>query len=236
MLSLITPNLNNAKYLEGNILAIKDLKIPFEHIVVDGGSTDGSLEILKKYPHVVVINQVDKTGMYGAIHQGFLASSGEMLTYINADDRVIPEGIEAIYKKIINKSCDVVYGGGYFDFVERGGREYWRARNFAKFFLRHGCIPTMQPSFIYSKKIYFEVGGLRFNLFKMCGDLDLFVRMAKLSASRFARVDVPVSIFMRRSDSFGEINGIAGREEIIANSLPTPNLLIRVLFYLSQFV
>ena len=57
MLTIVTPNLNNAKYLEDNILSIQKLTIPFEHIVVDGGSIDGSLEVIAKYPHLKLLHQ-----------------------------------------------------------------------------------------------------------------------------------------------------------------------------------
>jgi len=71
MLSIVTPVLNGIKFIQNNIESIQKLSINYEHIIVDGGSTDGTVELVSKYPHIKLLHQNDKTGMYGAIHQGF---------------------------------------------------------------------------------------------------------------------------------------------------------------------
>ena len=73
MLSIITPVLNGEKFIEKNIISIQELSIPFEHIIVDAGSTDGTIDILKKFKHISVVNQKRLTGMYGAIDLGLLS-------------------------------------------------------------------------------------------------------------------------------------------------------------------
>ena len=101
MISIITPVLNGRKFIEKNIRAIASLDIPFEHIVVDGGSDDGTLEILKKYEHLIIVNQKEKTGMYGAIHEGFNIAKGKYLSYVNCDDLVEKKGFEEVFYKVI---------------------------------------------------------------------------------------------------------------------------------------
>ena len=91
MLSIITPVFNGAKFIENNIQSIKKLQIPFEHIIVDGGSFDGTLDILSKYPHLKILHQKEKTGMYGAIHEGFCVAKFNYLTWINCDDQIIAD-------------------------------------------------------------------------------------------------------------------------------------------------
>ncbi len=236
MLSIITPNLNNAKYLEDNILSIQKLSIPFEHIIVDGGSTDESLNIILKYPHVKLLRQIEKTGMYGAIHIGFQEAKGEYITWVNADDQIIPSGFKAMYDVISKGTYDFVYADGYYDYPKDAYRKIARGRKFGKFFLRHGCIPTMQPSSIYTKKIYEEVGGLRYNTFKIVGDLDLFVRMANMKSSKFKYVPSPSVIFMYRNDSLGHKNIDLGQKERVDNAIPIPNLLIRILFLICRYI
>lgn len=236
MLSLITPNLNNAKYLEENILSIKSLSIPFEHIIVDGGSTDGSLELISKYPHIKLLKQTEKTGMYGAIHQGFIESSGKYIGWVNADDRIIKEGFEKMYQEISKNNCNFIYSDGKYNFIKENRQESVKGKHFGKFFLRHGLMPFLQPSSIYSKDLYNEVGGLRFDKFKICGDLDLFLRMAKSKKSIFKYLKTNSIIFTKRGDSLGDLNNDLYLKEIKNNNIPTPSLLIRVLFFIFKFI
>lgn len=234
MLSIITPNLNNAKYLEDNILSIQKLSIPFEHIIVDGGSSDGSLDIIYKYPHIKLLHQTEKNGMYGAISQGFNEAQGEYLTWVNADDRIVPEGFEAMNK--VSFKYDVIYSDGNYYFTSDNHFEFGKGRRFGKFFLKHGCIPAIQPSIIFSKKLYDKVGGFDYNNFRICGDLDLFVKMARVKESKFKYIPVLSTIFMKRGDSLGDLNNDRYLREIKENKMPVPNLFVRVLFFICKYI
>jgi glycosyltransferase involved in cell wall biosynthesis len=236
MLSIITPNLNNGQYLEDNILSIQKLSIPFEHIVVDGGSTDNSLTILSKYPHVKVLHQTEKTGMYGAIDQGIKQSQGDYVTWVNSDDRIIQDGYEALFKECSKKIYDLLYSDGNYHFTKDSRIEFGKGRRFGKFFLKHGCIPAMQPSIIFSKKIYFEVGGFDYVNFKISGDLDLFVKIAHTSKNPFAYIPTLSVIFMKRGDSLGDLNEETYLKEIKDNNLPTPNFAIKILFSICKYI
>ena len=236
MLSIITPNLNNAKYIEDNIKSIMSLDIPYEHIIVDGGSTDESLEIIYKYKHIKLLYQTEKTGMYGAIHQGFVSASGDFITWVNSDDRVIPSGFEKMYNEASDKKYDFIYSDGNYLFTKDNHTKFGKGRRFGKFFLKHGIIPAIQPSIIFSKELYDKVGGLNYNNFKICGDLDLFVRMAKNMKTNFKYLPVLSTIFMKRGDSLGDLNNDLYQKELKENHLPTPNLATRVLFFVCKFI
>jgi glycosyltransferase involved in cell wall biosynthesis len=236
MLSIITPNLNNAKYIEDNIKSIQSLNVPHEHIIVDGGSTDGSIEIIQRYPHIKLLHQTSKTGMYGAIHQGFVSSEGEFITWVNADDQILPDGYHKMYEEISNKKYDFIYSNGNYYFVHDKKTKFGKGRRFGKFFLRHGCIPAMQPSIIFSKKIYDKVGGFDFEKFRICGDLDLFVKIAKTNDSKFKYIPVLSTIFMKRGNSLGDLNNDRYLQELKENKLPTPNIFVRVLFFICKYI
>lgn len=236
MLSIITPNLNNGEFIEENILSIMNLKIPFEHIIIDGGSTDNSIEIILKYPHVKLYTQKENTGMYGAIHQGFMESKGEFITWINSDDRIIPNGFETMYTQLLNKNIDFIYSDGMYYFVKDDYVKFCKGRRFGKFFLKHGCIPTMQPSIIFSKKIYSEVKGFDYKNFKICGDLDLFIKIASVKKSVIRYIPTTSSIFMKRGNSLGDLNTDRYQRELKENNLPRPNLLVRILFFISKYI
>ena len=85
-ISVITPVLNGAKYIEQAIQSVlKQNYIDFEHIIIDGGSTDGTIDILSKYPHLVWYSEID-SGQPQAMNKGFSIAKGEIIVYLNCDD------------------------------------------------------------------------------------------------------------------------------------------------------
>ena len=79
MLSIVTPTLNSVQFIETNITSVLNLKIPFHHIIVDRGSTDGTLTLLEKFTHLIIIHQKEKLGMYQAIDMSFKIAKGDII-------------------------------------------------------------------------------------------------------------------------------------------------------------
>ena len=85
-LSIVTPSLNQGKYIEETILSVRNQKYPnYEHIIIDGGSTDETVNIVKKYPNITFVYEKDN-GMTDAINKGLRIASGEYIGWINSDD------------------------------------------------------------------------------------------------------------------------------------------------------
>ena len=85
-ISILTPSYNSGKYIERAIESVVDQGYDnWEHIIVDGGSTDGTAVILKKYPHLKWISEPDK-GQSDAMNKAFEMSNGDIIGYLNADD------------------------------------------------------------------------------------------------------------------------------------------------------
>jgi glycosyltransferase involved in cell wall biosynthesis len=92
MITIITPSYNRAGMIASAVESVLAQNLQsFEHIIIDGGSTDGTLEILKRYPHLKVLSGLDR-GMYDALNRGLDIASGEIIGFLNTDD-LYEEGI-----------------------------------------------------------------------------------------------------------------------------------------------
>ncbi|MFN8353467.1 MAG: glycosyltransferase [Spirosomataceae bacterium] len=211
MLSIITPVLNGAAYIEQNIRSVQQLSIPHEHIVVDGQSTDGTLDILKKYPHLRVVHQSHTSGMYGAIQEGIDVCSGNYICYLNCDDQLIPFGFIMLYNTLIALKADLVVGDSLILYQHSHQIKYVAAKPWPNYWLKVGELPFLQPSSIFSRSAYFKAGGINAN-YRIAGDFDLFRRISKFV--KIYRVNVPATIFLKHGASLGDKNTPLFHQEI----------------------
>jgi glycosyltransferase involved in cell wall biosynthesis len=112
-ISIITPSYNQAAFLERTILSVLNQNYPnLEYIIIDGGSSDGSVNIIKKYKKYLSFwsSEPDK-GQSHAINKGFKKATGEWIGFQNSDDIFLPGAIKALAEAIIaNKDAEIVYG------------------------------------------------------------------------------------------------------------------------------
>jgi len=109
-ISVITPSLNRAGMIEIAVESVLAQQYPiFEHIIVDGGSTDGTLDILKKYAHLKVIVHKD-SGMYDALNRGVACASGSFICFLNTDDRFLPNSFTQAIVQFNDQNPDAVIG------------------------------------------------------------------------------------------------------------------------------
>jgi glycosyltransferase involved in cell wall biosynthesis len=95
-ISVITPSFNSADYIERAIQSVLEQGYDdFEHIIMDNCSTDGTLDIIKKYPHIRWKSEKDN-GQSDAMNKGFELSTGEIIVYLNCDDYFLPGAFEAV--------------------------------------------------------------------------------------------------------------------------------------------
>lgn len=114
MVSIITPSFNQGQFIEDTILSVKQQNYPnIEHIIVDGNSTDNTLQILRKYEDTYNMRWISEPdeGMYEAINKGLRMSNGEFLAYLNTDDLYFPWTVRTAVDYLKNNpSVDLVYG------------------------------------------------------------------------------------------------------------------------------
>jgi len=114
LVSIITPTLNRARLLEATIWSVRRQTYPnLEHIVVDGGSTDGSLEMLRRFEREYPLRWVSEpdAGMYAAINKGMRMASGGIVAYLNSDDLYVPWAVEVVVEHFRrHPEVDFAYG------------------------------------------------------------------------------------------------------------------------------
>lgn len=111
-ISIVTPTLNTAEHIAEAIESVLVQGYPkIEHIVVDGGSTDGTLQALVRYPHLRVISAADR-GVYDALNKGIALASGEVIGWLNGDDVYEPGAFAAVAEAFTaDSNLDAVCGG-----------------------------------------------------------------------------------------------------------------------------
>ncbi|HTX79640.1 MAG TPA: glycosyltransferase family 2 protein, partial [Longilinea sp.] len=117
LVSIVTPSFNQARFLERTIRSVlEQTDADIEYLVVDGGSTDGSVEIIQKYADRLAwwVSEKDK-GQTDAINKGFSHAHGEILAWLNSDDTYEPHAIsEAVAFLQAHPDTGMVYGDANF--------------------------------------------------------------------------------------------------------------------------
>ncbi len=185
-ISIVTPSYNQAKFLEEALLSVKQQNYPaVEHIVMDGGSTDGSVEILQRYAslpgwsHLRWKSEPDR-GQSDALNKGFRVASGDIVGWLNSDDRYRPDCFRTIATAFQKDAhVDVLYGD--YTYINESGR-VWRIRReiefnrFILFYLHMLYVPT--PSSFFRQRI-FEHRNYIDTKFHYAMDYEFILRLAR---------------------------------------------------------
>ena len=181
-ISIITVCYNMEKYIEKTIQSILNQDYPnLEYIIVDGGSSDSTMEIIEKYRDKItkIICEPDD-GMYDAINKGIKASKGEILAWLNADDSYFPWTLKTV-SKIFSEHNDINWITGIPSFMDEGGNLtniYTHAaakpsKAIANGWFREGVYGyLMQENMFWRRDLYNKSGGLDVS-YKFAGDFDL---------------------------------------------------------------
>ncbi len=111
-ISIVTPSFNQGEFIEETILSVINQQYPnLEHILIDGGSTDETMTVVQSYnSHFHYLVREKDRGQSEALNKGFAQASGEILTWINSDDRLAPGALYALALAFYNSGADVVAG------------------------------------------------------------------------------------------------------------------------------
>jgi len=181
--SIITPSFGQARFIESTIQSVLDQDYAhIEYIIMDGGSRDGTLEILQKYSQRLAawVSEPDQ-GQTDAINKGFARASGDVLAWINSDDTYNPGAVAAAVDFLAkNPDIGMVYADT--NFIDENGQEIGRfpAAQTDYRRLRNGYVHIPQQAAFFRADLWQQVGPLDQD-FYFAMDYDLWVRLAKLA-------------------------------------------------------
>jgi glycosyltransferase involved in cell wall biosynthesis len=202
-ISIVTPSFNQARYVRSTIESVRAQNYPdLEHIVVDGGSTDGSLEILREYPHLTLVSEPDR-GHADAVNKGFRFATGDVWAFLNSDDTLLPGALHRVAREmdpgrdrhIVMGRCRFVDADGQAIGIEhpsafeshRRVLEVWKGHT----------IP--QPAVFWTPEVWRHCGPLNEGLASPWIDYDLFCRFSR--RYRFHVVDQVLATYRLHPES-----------------------------------
>lgn len=178
-ISVITAVFNNKQFIEDAIRSVlSQTGVVVEYIVIDGGSTDGTLDVIDKYRDKIDIFHTGKDGgIYEALNRGLSVATGDFIGYLHSDDMFSSDVALSTLFQDVDSHVDLVYGD--LDFVSRENVmctvRRWKSSVFMPKGLRRGWMPP-HPSFYARRDLMLSVGGFD-TQFRISSDYDLIIKL-----------------------------------------------------------
>jgi glycosyltransferase involved in cell wall biosynthesis len=211
-ISIVTPSYNQGKYIGRTIQSVLSQEVQgLDYAVIDGGSADETISILKRYEdRFFWISQRDR-GPSDAINRGFNRSSGPVLGWLNSDDIYYPGALQTVLEFFDeNPDVDVMYGDAYHidendEIIEKYPTEDWDWER-----LKETCFIS-QPAAFFRRRVIDEYGPLEVGV--RCMDYEYWLRLGK-NGVRFAHVPKLLAATRLHKDAFTIAGRVAGHGEV----------------------
>ena len=207
-ISVVTPSYNQARFIRSTIDSVLSQDYPnLEYIVVDGGSTDDTVDILKSYGKKIKWVSEKDAGQTDAINKGLCQSTGELLAYLNSDDLYLPGTLKKIGEYYVQTGADWITGD--YQIIDAAGRRHPHqtlVSVYKSFLLRHYSPRTLrmfnsyipQPSTFWSRAAYKFIGEFETKL-RYTMDYDYWLRLSAKYPLHY--LPVALSAFRRHATS-----------------------------------
>ncbi len=244
-ISIITPSYNQAGYIEETILSILDQEtnFPVEYIVTDGGSDDGTIEILTKYrSRLTWVSEKDR-GQSDAVNKGVNMAAAEIIGWLNSDDVYLPGTLQKVYDafkkdpelKWLYGTCRIIDEEGHekrkwiISYINSLSRKY----NYSRLLLQNYI---SQPAVFFKKEAFLEAGSLDLSL-DYAMDYDLWLRLSRLGEPAVIHEDLALFRLHNRSKSTKKYHKLLNEQYLIHKRYDqTRSMLLKHRFHIAKTV
>lgn len=177
--SIITTTFNSAATVRDTLDAVaRQTYRNIEHVIIDGVSTDGTLEIVHQYPHIAQVYSGKDNGIYDALNKGIARCTGDVIGILHSDDFYpAADTIEKVVSLFTASGCEAVYGD--LNYIEAGNKgkiiRKWKSGHFSLASLENGWMPP-HPTFFVRRTVYEQHGVFNTTL-KSAADYELMLRL-----------------------------------------------------------
>jgi glycosyltransferase involved in cell wall biosynthesis len=206
-MSVVVPSFNQGRFIGRTIESILGQAHIRDIHVMDGGSTDDTLDVLAQYGADIAVESRPDDGQADAVNRGIAAATGEIIAWINSDDTYEPDAFDHVARIFSERSdVDVVYGEGYHIDAQDRVIERYPVEDFSVPRLFRTCF-LCQPATFIRRSALVRLGGLRESL-RYCLDYELWLRLAT-GGARFFRTDA----FLANTRLYAETKTLGSRPE-----------------------
>jgi glycosyltransferase involved in cell wall biosynthesis len=181
LVSVVTPSYNQGLFIEQTILSVLEQDYPaIEYLVMDGGSTDQTLDVLRKYSNRLAFVSEKDRGQAHAVNKGFRRASGEILAFLNSDDTYLPGAVSAAVKGLqARPDAPFLYGDAYH--IDEDGRilNRYPTEPFSSSRLGDTCF-ICQPA-VFIRRSALDKAGYLDEALNYCLDYELWIRLSRLA-------------------------------------------------------
>ena len=218
LVSIITPSLNQGRFIRDTIESVIGQDYPrLEHIIMDGGSTDGTIDILRSYGDRVTWRSAPDLGQADAVNHGFRLARGDILGWLNSDDTYQPGAVRAAVQHLLaHPDTAVVYGDAYYIDHHNAVVGTYPTEDFDSDRLAEACVICQPTAFI--RRAALDAVGLLDPTLHYCMDYDLWIRLSRhfhIDRIRHflanSRRYPETKSFTRRDQFFDEIYAVVGK-------------------------